>query len=175
MLNIVLFKEIDTNKIFLTSSCMEHSYALPKEKDRRCDLRKYHHYGTECLDFCKRNCKKVDACEFAHGVFACSLIDSVVKGRHSWRRSVCFFTYMLEQITILTQQSPWSANSYDGSPLRRKCCRLCLPRVRFLCVTCNYGIIVGLRRSLWWRGWIRSEGWWWIRLRENEVFSKLYL
>ncbi|KAJ1438014.1 Zinc finger, CCCH-type [Sesbania bispinosa] len=105
----------------------ECPYAHPGEKARRRDPRKYHYSGTACPDFRKGNCKKGDACEFAHGVFECWLHPAryrtqPCKDGTSCRRRVCFFAHTPEQLRVLPQQSPRSVNSaadsYDGSPLR---------------------------------------------------------
>ncbi|XP_061347601.1 zinc finger CCCH domain-containing protein 20-like [Gastrolobium bilobum] len=106
----------------------ECPYAHSGEKARRRDPRKYHYSGTACPDFRKGNCKKGDACEFAHGVFECWLHPAryrtqPCKDGTSCRRRVCFFAHTPEQLRVLPQQSPRSANSadsYDGSPLRAK-------------------------------------------------------
>ncbi|KAK7358421.1 hypothetical protein VNO77_00349 [Canavalia gladiata] len=101
----------------------ECPYAHPGEKARRRDPRKYHYSGTACPDFRKGNCKKGDACEYAHGVFECWLHPAryrtqPCKDGISCRRRVCFFAHTPEQLRVLPQQSPRSADSYDGSPLR---------------------------------------------------------
>ncbi|XP_061371249.1 zinc finger CCCH domain-containing protein 20 [Gastrolobium bilobum] len=104
----------------------ECPYAHPGEKARRRDPRKYHYSGTACPDFRKGNCKKGDGCEFAHGVFECWLHPAryrtqPCKDGTSCRRRVCFFAHTQEQLRVVQQQSPRSANSadsYDGSPLR---------------------------------------------------------
>ncbi|KAJ1421040.1 Zinc finger, CCCH-type [Sesbania bispinosa] len=105
----------------------ECPYAHPGEKARRRDPRKFHYSGTACPDFRKGNCKKGDACEFAHGVFECWLHPAryrtqPCKDGTSCRRRVCFFAHTPEQLRLVPQQSPRSANSadsYDGSPLRQ--------------------------------------------------------
>ncbi|TKY60808.1 Zinc finger CCCH domain-containing protein 49 [Spatholobus suberectus] len=103
----------------------ECPYAHPGEKARRRDPRKYHYSGTACPDFRKGNCKKGDACEYAHGVFECWLHPAryrtqPCKDGTSCRRRVCFFAHTPEQLRVLPQQSPRSGggDSYDGSPLR---------------------------------------------------------
>ncbi|KAL9330098.1 hypothetical protein ACSQ67_005101 [Phaseolus vulgaris] len=101
----------------------ECPYAHPGEKARRRDPRKYHYSGTACPDFRKGSCKKGDACEYAHGVFECWLHPAryrtqPCKDGTSCRRRVCFFAHTPEQLRVLPQQSPRSADSYDGSPLR---------------------------------------------------------
>ncbi|CAL5186383.1 unnamed protein product [Lathyrus oleraceus] len=106
----------------------ECPYAHPGEKARRRDPRKFHYSGTACPDFRKGNCKKGDACEYAHGVFECWLHPAryrtqPCKDGTSCRRRVCFFAHTPEQIRLNVQQStPRSLNSpdsYDGSPLRQ--------------------------------------------------------
>ncbi|XP_041008253.1 zinc finger CCCH domain-containing protein 20-like [Juglans microcarpa x Juglans regia] len=107
----------------------ECPYAHPGEKARRRDPRKYHYSGTACPDFRKGNCKKGEACEFAHGVFECWLHPAryrtqPCKDGTGCRRRVCFFAHTPEQLRVLPQQSPRSAasnsvESYDGSPLRQ--------------------------------------------------------
>ncbi|KAF7813901.1 zinc finger CCCH domain-containing protein 20-like [Senna tora] len=105
----------------------ECPYAHPGEKARRRDPRKFHYSGAACPEFRKGSCKKGDACEFAHGVFECWLHPAryrtqPCKDGTSCRRRVCFFAHTPEQLRVLPQQSPRSANSvdsYDGSPLRQ--------------------------------------------------------
>ncbi|XP_015571785.1 zinc finger CCCH domain-containing protein 20 [Ricinus communis] len=102
----------------------ECPYAHPGEKARRRDPRKYHYSGTACPDFRKGNCKKGDACEFAHGVFECWLHPAryrtqPCKDGPNCRRRVCFFAHTADQLRVLPQQSPRSVDSYDGSPLRQ--------------------------------------------------------
>ncbi|XP_008798608.1 zinc finger CCCH domain-containing protein 2-like [Phoenix dactylifera] len=112
----------------------ECPYAHPGEKARRRDPRKYHYSGTACPDFRKGNCKRGDACEFAHGVFECWLHPSryrtqPCKDGTACRRRVCFFAHTPEQLRVLPEQqqqqqlSPRTAaamDSYDGSPLRHQ-------------------------------------------------------
>ncbi|MED6161274.1 hypothetical protein PIB30_059297 [Stylosanthes scabra] len=102
----------------------ECPYAHPGEKARRRDPRKFHYSGTACPDFRKGNCKKGDACEYAHGVFECWLHPAryrtqPCKDGTSCRRRVCFFAHTPEQLRVLPQHSPRSVDSYDGSPLRQ--------------------------------------------------------
>ncbi|OVA14466.1 zinc finger protein [Macleaya cordata] len=104
----------------------ECPYAHPGEKARRRDPRKFHYSGTACPDFRKGNCKRGDTCEYAHGVFECWLHPAryrtqPCKDGTSCRRRVCFFAHTPEQLRVLPQQSPRTAESppsYDGSPLR---------------------------------------------------------
>lgn len=118
----------------------ECPYAHPGEKARRRDPRKYHYSGTACPEFRKGSCKKGDACEFAHGVFECWLHPSryrtqPCKDGTSCRRRVCFFAHTPEQLRILPQQSPRSANSadsYDGSPLRQAVESSCAKTLPFM-------------------------------------------
>lgn len=118
----------------------ECPYAHPGEKARRRDPRKYHYSGTACPEFRKGSCKKGDACEFAHGVFECWLHPSryrtqPCKDGTSCRRRVCFFAHTPEQLRILPQQSPRSANSadsYDGSPLRQAIESSCAKTLPFM-------------------------------------------
>ncbi|KAE9607592.1 hypothetical protein Lal_00026799 [Lupinus albus] len=103
----------------------ECPYAHPGEKARRRDPRKFHYSGTACPDFRKGGCQKGDACEFSHGVFECWLHPAryrtqPCKDGVSCRRRVCFFAHTAEQLRVLPQHSPRSADSYDGSPLRLK-------------------------------------------------------
>ncbi|XP_010925500.1 zinc finger CCCH domain-containing protein 2 [Elaeis guineensis] len=114
----------------------ECPYAHPGEKARRRDPRKYHYSGTACPDFRKGNCKRGDACEFAHGVFECWLHPAryrtqPCKDGTACRRRVCFFAHTPEQLRVLPQQqqqqqlqqSPRTlaaTDSYDGSPLRHQ-------------------------------------------------------
>ncbi|OAY27176.1 zinc finger CCCH domain-containing protein 20 [Manihot esculenta] len=118
----------------------ECPYAHPGEKARRRDPRKYHYSGTACPDFRKGNCKKGDACEFAHGVFECWLHPAryrtqPCKDGTNCRRRVCFFAHTADQLRVLPQQSPRSLNSvdsYDGSPLRQAREAYCAKSVPFL-------------------------------------------
>ncbi|KAI9119088.1 hypothetical protein K1719_009763 [Acacia pycnantha] len=118
----------------------ECPYAHPGEKARRRDPRKYHYSGTACPDFRKGNCKKGDACEFAHGVFECWLHPAryrtqPCKDGTGCRRRVCFFAHTPEQLRVLPQQSPRSANSvdsYDGSPLRQAIDSSCAKALPFM-------------------------------------------
>ena len=118
----------------------ECPYAHPGEKARRRDPRRYHYSGTACPDFRKGNCKKGDACEFAHGVFECWLHPAryrtqPCKDGTNCRRRVCFFAHTPEQLRVLPQQSPRSANtadSYDGSPLRQAFESSCAKKLAFL-------------------------------------------
>nr|CAD1843169.1 unnamed protein product [Ananas comosus var. bracteatus] len=87
----------------------ECPYAHPGEKARRRDPRKYHYSGTACPDFRKGNCKRGDACEFAHGVFECWLHPAryrtqPCKDGTACRRRVCFFAHTPEQLRLLPQQ-----------------------------------------------------------------------
>ncbi|KAK9266633.1 hypothetical protein L1049_003585 [Liquidambar formosana] len=105
----------------------ECPYAHPGEKARRRDPRKFNYSGTACPEYRKGSCKKGDTCEFAHGVFECWLHPDryrtqPCKDGMNCRRRVCFFAHSPEQLRVVTQQSPKSANladSYDGSPLRQ--------------------------------------------------------
>ncbi|CAM8889595.1 unnamed protein product [Rhodiola kirilowii] len=105
----------------------ECPYAHPGEKARRRDPRKYNYAGTACPDFRKGNCRKGDACEFAHGVFECWLHPNryrtqPCKDGVNCRRRVCFFAHTPDQLRVVTESSPRSINStesYDGSPLRQ--------------------------------------------------------
>lgn len=122
----------------------ECPYAHPGEKARRRDPRKFHYSGTACPDFRKGNCKKGDACEFAHGVFECWLHPAryrtqPCKDGTSCRRRVCFFAHTTEQLRVLPQQSPRSVSnsvnsveSYDGSPLRQAIEASCVKSLSFL-------------------------------------------
>ncbi|KAI4350759.1 hypothetical protein L6164_005180 [Bauhinia variegata] len=118
----------------------ECPYAHPGEKARRRDPRKYHYSGSACPDFRKGNCKKGDACEFAHGVFECWLHPAryrtqPCKDGTSCRRRVCFFAHTPEQLRVLPQQSPRSVNSpdsYDGSPLRQAIESSCVKTLPFM-------------------------------------------
>ncbi|KAE8637449.1 hypothetical protein CSA_004482 [Cucumis sativus] len=118
----------------------ECPYAHPGEKARRRDPRKYHYSGTACPDFRKGSCKKGDSCEFAHGVFECWLHPAryrtqPCKDGTNCRRRVCFFAHTPEQLRVLPQQSPRSANSpdsYDESPLRQSVDGSCSKTLPFL-------------------------------------------
>lgn len=97
----------------------ECPYAHPGEKARRRDPRKYHYSGTACPDFRKGNCRKGDACEFAHGVFECWLHPAryrtqPCKDGRNCKRRVCFFAHSPDQLRVLSPR----ADSYDGSPHR---------------------------------------------------------
>lgn len=101
----------------------ECPYAHPGEKARRRDPRKFNYSGTACPEFRKGNCKKGDACEFAHGVFECWLHPGryrtqPCKDGPNCRRRVCFFAHMPDQLRVLSPRTPGSVESYDGSPLR---------------------------------------------------------
>ncbi|XP_022756445.1 zinc finger CCCH domain-containing protein 20-like [Durio zibethinus] len=94
----------------------ECPYAHPGEKARRRDPRKYHYSGTACPDFRKGNCRKGDACEFAHGVFECWLHPAryrtqPCKDGPDCRRRVCFFAHTPDQLRVVN-----SVDSYDGAP-----------------------------------------------------------
>ncbi|CAH2056779.1 unnamed protein product [Thlaspi arvense] len=100
----------------------ECPYAHPGEKARRRDPRKFHYSGTACPDFRKGNCRKGDACEFAHGVFECWLHPAryrtqPCKDGRNCRRRVCFFAHSPDQLRVLSPRAPGSgsADSYDGS------------------------------------------------------------
>ncbi|KAJ8750899.1 hypothetical protein K2173_016080 [Erythroxylum novogranatense] len=118
----------------------ECPYAHPGEKARRRDPRKYHYSGTACPEFREGNCRKGDACEFAHGVFECWLHPAryrtqPCKDGQNCRRRVCFFAHTPEQLRVLPQQSPKSLNSpesYDGSPLRQAIEASCAKSLSFL-------------------------------------------
>ncbi|GMI81283.1 tandem zinc finger 3, Arabidopsis thaliana oxidation-related zinc finger 2 [Hibiscus trionum] len=94
----------------------ECPYAHPGEKARR----RYHYSGTSCPDFRKGNCRKGEACEFAHGVFECWLHPAryrtqPCKGGTGCRRRICFFAHTPDQLRVVI-----SADSYDGSPSSAK-------------------------------------------------------
>ncbi|KAI3468159.1 hypothetical protein Pfo_024822 [Paulownia fortunei] len=96
----------------------ECPFAHPGEKARRRDPRKYHYSGSACPDFRKGECKRGDACEYAHGVFECWLHPARYRtqpckdGTHC-RRRVCFFAHTPEQLRVLPYTS-----SPDASPRR---------------------------------------------------------
>ncbi|CAM8952810.1 unnamed protein product [Rhodiola kirilowii] len=109
----------------------ECPFAHPGEKARRRDPRKYSYSGTACPEFRKGSCRRGDSCEFAHGVFECWLhpdryrTQACKDGMNCGRR-ICFFAHSPEQLRVMNLQSPRrilmnsnSAESYDGSPLRR--------------------------------------------------------
>ncbi|KAL6952569.1 hypothetical protein U1Q18_018080 [Sarracenia purpurea var. burkii] len=101
----------------------ECPFAHPGEKARRRDPRKFHYSGAACPDFRKGNCKKGDACDFAHGVFECWLHPAryrtqPCKDGPSCRRRVCFFAHSPDQLRILSPTTSGSTESYDGSPHR---------------------------------------------------------
>ncbi|KAJ7537236.1 hypothetical protein O6H91_12G104300 [Diphasiastrum complanatum] len=105
----------------------ECPFAHPGEKARRRDPRRFHYSGTACPDFRKGNCRRGDACEFAHGVFECWLHPARYRtqpckdGRNCTRR-VCFFAHTTEQLRLLpaAAQAANSAfrngGSYDVQP-----------------------------------------------------------
>ncbi|GMI92711.1 tandem zinc finger 3, Arabidopsis thaliana oxidation-related zinc finger 2 [Hibiscus trionum] len=98
----------------------ECPYAHPGEKARRRDPRMCHYSGTVCPDFRKGNCRKGDACEFAHGVFECWLHPAryrtqPCKDGTGCRRRVCFFAHTPDQLRVVS-----SVDSYDGSPSSAK-------------------------------------------------------
>ncbi|KAK8547225.1 hypothetical protein V6N13_097941 [Hibiscus sabdariffa] len=99
----------------------ECPYAHPGEKARRRDPKRYHYSGTVCPDFRKfGNCRKGDACEFAHGVFECWLHPAryrtqPCKDGTGCRRRVCFFAHTPDQLRVVS-----SVDSYDGSPSSAK-------------------------------------------------------
>ncbi|KAJ7969503.1 Zinc finger CCCH domain-containing protein [Quillaja saponaria] len=121
----------------------ECPYAHPGEKARRRDPRKYHYSGTACPEFRKGNCKMGDSCEYAHGVFECWLHPAryrtqPCKDGTSCRRRVCFFAHTPDQLRVLPQQSPRSANSadsYDGSPFRQAIEASCAKTLPFMSST----------------------------------------
>lgn len=96
----------------------ECPFAHPGEKARRRDPRKYHYSGGACPDFRKGECKRGDACEYAHGVFESWLHPARYRtqpckdGTHC-RRRVCFFAHTPEQLRVL----PY-ATSPESSPSR---------------------------------------------------------
>ncbi|KAL0345145.1 UNVERIFIED_CONTAM: Zinc finger CCCH domain-containing protein 20 [Sesamum radiatum] len=97
----------------------ECPFAHPGEKARRRDPRKFHYSGTACSDFRKGNCRKGDACEFAHGVFECWLHPAryrtqPCKDGMNCKRRVCFFAHSPDQLRVLSPR----AETYDGSPRR---------------------------------------------------------
>ncbi|KAL4334788.1 hypothetical protein GQ457_07G040100 [Hibiscus cannabinus] len=102
----------------------ECPYAHPGEKARRRDPKRYHYSGTVCPDFRKfGNCRKGDACEFAHGVFECWLHPAryrtqPCKDGMGCRRRVCFFAHTPDQLRVVS-----SVDSYDGSPSSAKTTR----------------------------------------------------
>uniref|UniRef100_A0A7N0V8B5 C3H1-type domain-containing protein n=1 Tax=Kalanchoe fedtschenkoi TaxID=63787 RepID=A0A7N0V8B5_KALFE len=109
----------------------ECPFAHPGEKARRRDPRKYSYSGTACPEFRKGSCRRGDACEFAHGVFECWLHPDryrtqACKDGLYCRRRICFFAHSQDQLRVINTPSPRkslissnSADSYDGSPLRR--------------------------------------------------------
>ncbi|KAE8722006.1 Zinc finger CCCH domain-containing protein 20 [Hibiscus syriacus] len=98
----------------------ECPYAHPGEKARRRDPRRYNYSGTVCPGFRKGNCRKGDACEFAHGVFESWLHPAhyrtqPCKDGAGCRRRVCFFAHTPDQLRVVI-----SVDSYDGSPSSAK-------------------------------------------------------
>ncbi|KAK8513787.1 hypothetical protein V6N12_052954 [Hibiscus sabdariffa] len=98
----------------------ECPYAHPGEKARRRDPRRYHYSGTGCPDFRKGNCRKGDACEFAHGVFECWLHPAryrtqPCKDGTGCRRRICFFAHTPDQLRVVIP-----VDSHDGSPSSAK-------------------------------------------------------
>ncbi|KAI3454113.1 hypothetical protein Pfo_010776 [Paulownia fortunei] len=96
----------------------ECPFAHPGEKARRRDPRKYHYSGSACPDFRRGECRRGDACEYAHGVFEAWLHPARYRtqpckdGTHC-RRRVCFFAHTPEQLRVL----PYST-SPEASPSR---------------------------------------------------------
>ncbi|KAL7150807.1 hypothetical protein ABFS83_05G138200 [Erythranthe nasuta] len=97
----------------------ECPFAHPGEKARRRDPRKYHYSGGACPDFRRGECRRGDACEYAHGVFESWLHPARYRtlpckdGTHCHRR-VCFFAHTPDQLRVLTH----SATSPEASPSR---------------------------------------------------------
>lgn len=88
----------------------ECPFAHPGEKARRRDPRRFHYSGTACPDFRKGNCRRGDACEFAHGVFECWLHPAryrtqPCKDGRNCKRRVCFFAHTQEQLRHLPSAS----------------------------------------------------------------------
>ncbi|KAL3818983.1 hypothetical protein ACJIZ3_004888 [Penstemon smallii] len=96
----------------------ECPFAHPGEKARRRDPRKYHYSGSACPDFRNGECKKDDACEYAHGVFECWLHPAryrtqPCKDGTNCHRRVCFFAHTPDQLRVLPNTA-----SPDSSPTR---------------------------------------------------------
>ena len=88
----------------------ECPFSHPGEKARRRDPRRYHYSGTACPDFRKGNCRRGDACEFAHGVFECWLHPAryrtqPCKDGRNCRRRVCFFAHTPEQLRVVPAEA----------------------------------------------------------------------
>lgn len=102
----------------------ECPFAHPGEKARRRDPRRFHYSGTACPDFRKGNCRRGDACEFAHGVFECWLHPAryrtqPCKDGRNCKRRVCFFAHTQEQLRHLPSvSSPQQTNASGGCSSR---------------------------------------------------------
>lgn len=106
----------------------ECPYAHAGEKARRRDPRKFHYSSTSCPDFRKGNCRKGDACEYAHGVFECWLHPAryrtqPCKDGVNCRRRVCFFAHTPEQLRPISHPGPSPRGAspsdfYDFSSLK---------------------------------------------------------
>ncbi|PKU85660.1 zinc finger CCCH domain-containing protein 2 [Dendrobium catenatum] len=97
----------------------ECPFAHPGEKARRRDPMKFQYSGTSCPDFRKGNCKKGDACEYAHGVFECWLHPTKYRTQSckdgtACRRRVCFFAHTPEQLRLTTSQQPSPKSDMDN-------------------------------------------------------------
>lgn len=89
----------------------ECPFAHPGEKARRRDPRKFQYSGISCPDYRKGNCKKKDACEYAHGVFECWLHPTKYRTQSckdgtACRRRVCFFAHTPEQLRSPSNHEP---------------------------------------------------------------------
>lgn len=100
----------------------ECPFAHPGEKARRRDPRKFHYSGTACPEFRKGNCKKGDACDYAHGVFECWLHPSryrtqPCKDGPNCRRRVCFFAHTPGQLRVVNDNFDHKTLPFLSSPV----------------------------------------------------------
>lgn len=84
----------------------ECPFVHPGENARRRDPRKYHYSCVPCPEFRKGSCSKVDACEYAHGIFECWLHPAqyrtrLCKDETGCNRRVCFFAHKPEELRPL--------------------------------------------------------------------------
>lgn len=84
----------------------ECPFVHPGENARRRDPRKYHYSCVPCPDFRKGTCRRLDMCEYAHGVFECWLHPAQYRTRlckdgPSCARRVCFFAHTTDELRPL--------------------------------------------------------------------------
>ncbi|KAK3229005.1 hypothetical protein Dsin_000886 [Dipteronia sinensis] len=81
----------------------ECPFVHPGENARRRDPRKYPYSCVPCPEFRKGSCPKVDACEYAHGVFESWLHPAqyrtrLCKDEVGCTRKVCFFAHRTDEL-----------------------------------------------------------------------------